>query len=139
MRVKINTDQIGLKEPISVLVNIPMADKATEMMEEISLFQIKALESDQVNTKDPESLAAAKANYEVTHGLRTVSGKALEFLKDVLKLDGKQFQTLKRVLPSQRALLSYAGYVCGRLTAPDVDQETLDPSPKAPSATSEEE
>lgn len=118
MRIKIDTHQIGLKEPISIVVSLNSADKVDEMTEKITAFQIKAMEVEQ---GDSESLETVKQSLAVSKELRKLSQECIDFLKQNLKLDAKQVQTMRRTLSSRNALMSYTGYVCGRMQYPDVD------------------
>lgn len=118
MRIKIDTHQIGLKEPISIVVSLNSAGKVDEMTEKITAFQIKAMEVEQ---GDSESLETVKQSLAVSKELRKLSQECIDFLKQTLKLDAKQVQTMRRTLSSRNALMSYTGYVCGRMQYPDVD------------------
>lgn len=140
MKIKIKTQEIGLKTPISIIVNLPMADRASEMMEQVTKFQITAMKAQEMNENDEmaDSLEAAQATLNVTHDLRELSKKCVEFLKATLKLDAKQVQILQRHVTSHQALLSYTGYVCGRIQYPDaIPVKNEQTAPKSPSTPSE--
>lgn len=137
MRIKIDTHKIGLKQPISIIVNLKSADKVDEMSDKITRFQIEAMEVDQASKEHPDDLETVQKSLEVSKGLRKLSQECIDFLKQTLKLDAKQVQTMRRTLPSRNALMSYTGYVCGRMQYPDVDltqgdQPTKDEKPQQP-------
>ena len=138
MRIKIDTHQIGLKEPISIVVNLNSADKVDEMTEKMTAFQINAMEISQ--DENPDSLDSVKKSLAVSQELRKMSKQCIEFLTKTLKLNAKQVQVMRRSLASRNALMDYTGYVCGRMQYPDVDlSATKDDNPKkSPSPTSDE-
>lgn len=138
MKIKIETAQIGLKAPISVVVTLPLVDRASEMMENITKFQITALKAEQMNEDDNNPLEMAEANLNATHQMREISKNCVTFLKNVLKLNAKQIQTLQRTIFSTNVLLSYTGYVCGRLQYADATPAKQEPAPKSPSDSSED-
>lgn len=88
MRIKIDTHQIGLKEPISIMVNLNSADKFDEMTEKMTAFQIKAMEVNQAD--DPDSLDNIKQSLAVNKELRQISKQCIDFLTKTLKLNAKQ-------------------------------------------------
>ena len=137
MKVQIETHQIGLKEPVSITVNLNSADKVDEMTEKLTAFQIKAMEVEQ---GDPDSLKTVKQGLAVSKELRQLSKQCVEFLTDTLKLTAKQVQVMKRTLSSRNDLMAQTGYVCGRMQYPDVDLSTAkdDEPKKSPSAISDE-
>lgn len=138
MKIKIETAQIGLKTPISVIVNLPLVDRASEMMENITKFQITALKAEKMNEKDNTPLEIAETNLNATHQMRELSKNCVSFLKDILKLNAKQVQTLQHTIYSANSLLEYTGYVCGRLQYADAAPAKQEPAPKSPSASSED-
>ncbi|KRM81972.1 hypothetical protein FC35_GL001637 [Limosilactobacillus coleohominis DSM 14060] len=138
MKIKIETQQIGLKTPISVIVNLPLVDRAAEMMENITKFQITALKAEQMNEKDNTDLEMAEANLNATQQMREISKSCVAFLKDVLKLNSKQVQTLQHTIYTQNSLLKYTGYVCGRLQYADATPAKQESIPKSPSDSSED-
>ena len=138
MRIKIDTHQIGLKEPISIVVNLNSADKVDEMTEKMTAFQIKAMEVNQAD--DPDSLETVKQSLAVNKELRQISKQCIDFLTKTLKLNAKQVQVMRRSLASRNALMDYTGYVCGQMQYPDVDLSAAkdDDPKKSPSPTSDE-
>lgn len=138
MRIKIDTHQIGLKEPISIVVNLNSADKVDEMTEKMTAFQIKAMEVSQAD--DPDSLESVKQSLAVNKELRQISKQCIDFLTKTLKLNAKQVQVMRRSLASRNALMDYTGYVCGQMQYPDVDLSAAkdDESKKSPSPISDE-
>ena len=103
MKVQIETHQIGLKEPVSITVNLNSADKVDEMTEKLTAFQIKAMEVEQ---GDPDSLKTVKQGLAVSKELRQLSKQCVEFLTDTLKLTAKQVQVMKRTLSSRNDLMA---------------------------------
>lgn len=138
MRIKIDTHQIGLKEPISIVVNLNSAEKVDEMTEKMTAFQINAMEASQAEY--PNSLDSVKKSLAVSQELRKISKQCIEFLTKTLKLNAKQVQVMRRSLASRNALMDYTGYVCGRMQYPDVDLSAAkdDDPKKSPSPTSGE-
>lgn len=132
MKIRIETTDIGMKQPFYVTANMPTVDKATDMLLAITKYQ---LAQDKIKSIEDDT-EIVEASVNLMEQSKALKKQCMNFLKDILKLTPKDINVLNGKITTYLDLFDYVGYVATRIQFPDVQKPEGEAPKKSPQKAS---